>query len=263
MNYKPEESTLIAYIYNELSESERKKVEAYLSGNEKAKLELDELRSTLSIIGKLEDKEVDVPTFTFNDTSHLVIGSKNQNWWKIPLSIAASIALLMVVGYLTSFKVSSQEGEIKIAFGEIENANDLTFTESQVKAMISEALDQNNQLVNQKIENTQADLVNQMNQNDPELDQKLLNNYLVRLRSYNAETIAGLLEESEQEQRRYTDQVIQDFAIFLDLQRQDDMELIQTQFENINENAERFSMQTDQILTNLMTSENTQIDNQY
>ncbi|WP_420575511.1 anti-sigma factor family protein [Ekhidna sp.] len=265
MSYKPEESTLIAYLYGELSEEEKDRVEQYLSEHNEARMELNGMKEVLGIMGHAKDREVETPVFSFNNPSKVIMDTNsNGNWWRYPLGIAASIALLMVVGYLTSFKVSSEEGHVKIAFGEQESVPEEIFTKDQVKEMISLALNENNKLVNQKLAEAKSDLITQANQQAPiELDQQLLNNYIQRLRQYNAETMAGLLEESELEQRRYTDQVLQDFAIFLDLQRQDDMELIQSRIQNISEDTERFNRQTGQILTSLLSTDETQNNNQY
>ncbi|WP_425392151.1 anti-sigma factor family protein [Ekhidna sp.] len=262
MSNKPEESKLIAYLYGELNEVERREVEDYLSGNKDAQSELHELRSTLGIIRNLEDKEVEVPAFTFQNAKNVIAVGHEGKWWRIPLSIAASIALIMTAAYFTDFRFSSGESGIQIAFGKIEEAKDERFTKSEVDQMITIALENNNQLINQKLEQTKSDLIAEAGTYEPAVDQRLLNDYIDRLRRYNAETIGGLLEESETEQRRYTDQVIQDLAIFMDLQRQDDMEIIQARIENLSEDTERFNRQTGQILTSLLSDE-TQNDNQY
>ena len=43
MNYKPDKNTLIDFLYGELEEGERLKVEAYLDQHPEAKQELDGL----------------------------------------------------------------------------------------------------------------------------------------------------------------------------------------------------------------------------
>ena len=265
MNYKPEESALIDYLYGELSAEETKKVEAFLSGYVEAQKELDELKSTLSMEGQLKDKEVEAPSFTFNESSKVVVGDVRSNdWWKYPLGIAASVAFLMMMGYLTSFRVSNENGGLTIAFGEASPATEQTFTKSQVQEMIADAMDRNSKLVDQKITSATDDLILKTSQNQSaEVDQQLLNDYIMRLRQYNAETVARLLEDSELEQRRYTDQIIQDFAAFVDLQRQDDMGIIQARLDRISDDASSFNRRTDQILTSLFSIEETTNENQY
>lgn len=265
MSYKPEESTLIAYLYGELSEEEKNRVEQYLAEHNEARKELNNMKEVLGIMGQAKDREVETPVFSFTNPSKVIVdGYDTGNWWRYPLGIAASIALLMVIGYLTSFRVASVDGQMIMAFGEHESMPEQTFTKDQVKELITVALDENNMLVNQKLAEAKSDLITLANHETPvELDQQLLNKYIQRLRQYNAETMAGLLEESELEQRRYTDQVVQDFAIFLDLQRQDDMELIQSRIQNISEDTERFNRQTGQILTSLLSTDETQNNNQY
>lgn len=264
MSYKPKESTLISYLYGELDGEEKKRLELYLSEHPEARNELDEMKGVLGIMGHAKDREVEVPMFSFTSPSKVIVDSRDWGtWWRYPLGIAASLVLLMVVGYLTSFNVSSKEGQLSIAFGDQKDVTGEVFTKDQVREMINLALDENNRLVNQQIENTKKNLLTQVAHQSPvKIDQQLLNEYIQRLRQYNASTMAGLLEESEQEQRRYTDQIVQDLAIFMDLQRQDDMELIQTRIENLSEDTRRFNQQTGQILTSLLSDE-TQNENQY
>ena len=48
MSYKPDESTLVAYLYNELKAEERAIVETYLESHPEMKKELDEIRREIS-----------------------------------------------------------------------------------------------------------------------------------------------------------------------------------------------------------------------
>ena len=259
MNYKPEESTLISYLYGELSTEEKKKVEEYLSGNEDAEKELEDLRATLSIVGQLKDKEVDIPTFTFDSSSKIVVSGTTGTFWKKSLAIAASVALILFMGYLTRFNASFENGEFQLAFGEQASG----YNQEQVESMIAQAISKNNDNLNQKFTNTeagikeyvsnenqslQAQFVSQINrkpltESDFEYERQQYLSYLKQL-----------IEDSESSQKRYTDQVMTDFAIFLDIQRQNDLEVIQTRFDNLQDNAELNQFQTNQILANLIST---------
>ena len=72
-----------------------------------------------------------------------------------------------------------------------------------------------------------------------------------------------MLENSEQSQKDYMDRSLQDMAVFLDIQRRNDLDVIQTQFQNISDDAEFNQLQTNQILTNLISSVEQQPSNQY
>lgn len=265
MSYKVDESTLMAYLYDELSTEERSKVEAYLEKNEAARTELEELKETRFLLNKIRDRDVEIPRFKF-DQSNVVVGASNhQSWWKYPMSIAASIAFLLIVGYLTSFQVSVDEGGLQVAFG-VDNSVDSNkelYTKSQVESIVSDALKANTELVDQRMSAYKNSITSQVAQKLPAPDQELLNEYMTRLRDFNRETLRSMLENSEQSQKDYTDKSLQELAVFLDIQRRNDLEVIQTRFQNFEDDAEYNQLQTNQILTNLISSVEEQPSNQY
>ena len=266
MNYKPEESTLISYLYGELSGEQKKKVEEYLSGNKEAGRELEELKSALSIMNELKDKEVDIPTFTFDQPTKVIAGSaEGYGFWRRSMAIAASIALVLFIGYLTKFSASYTKDGFEVAFGN----STAGYSQEEVKQMITDAIERNNADFSQKLarsedgmrtyisdqnESLQSQLVNQRN-NPPQSESSLeyqRREYLSQLKQ--------LLEDSELSQKQYTDQALTDFAVFLDIQRQNDMQVIQTRFNNLEDNTELNRFKTDQLISNLISNED---PNQY
>ncbi|MEP1033820.1 hypothetical protein [Ekhidna sp.] len=257
MNYKPEESTLISYLYGELSAEENRKVEEYLSGNDEAASELEELKSTLSIMGQLKDKEVDVPTFTFDHSAKVVVANGSASlFWRQSMAIAASIALLLFIGYLTRFNVSVGEDGFQLAFGEQNKG----FSQVAVQSMIAEAISENNNNLNQKLATTEAGIKEYVKDNNQSLQSKFVSQVseqpmsesdFEHERQQYLSYLKQLIEDSEQSHKVYTDQIMTDFAIFLDIQRQNDMQVIQTRFNNLEDNTELNAFKTDQILSNL------------
>lgn len=268
MSYKPDESTWISYLYGELSEAERKQAEDYLKNSESARKELDELKEAHAILGKLKDREVDVPTFSFSSASNVIVAkgaTGGHGFWKYSLGLAASLALLLVVGYLTTFKASYQDGYLQLSFGNIptEVQQETGFSEDQVKSLITEALNENRTHTNEQISLVSNDLKQSINSIDKgELDQELLDEYLVQLRLLNSQLVRQMMEEATWEQRNYTDRTMQDLAIYLNLQRQEDMNIIQTQFENLADDTKFNIRQTNQMLNTFMM-QNQEIPNQF
>ncbi|MEO9484259.1 MAG: hypothetical protein ABJG47_12460 [Ekhidna sp.] len=260
MNYKPEESTLIAYLYGELTAEEQKKVEAYLSGNEEARKELDELSETLSIMGQVKDKEVDIPTFTFDQSSKIVVsGASAFGYWQKSLAIAASIALVLFIGYITRFNASYDGDGFQLAFG----SQNEGYNQEQVESMIELAIAKNNNTLDQKFASTEAGMKEYVADNSQSLQTQFVSNmdkrslseadFEQQKRVYLSQ-LKQLVENSELAQKKYTDEVMTDFAIFLDIQRQNDLQVIQTRFNNLQDNAELNQFQTNQILANLISS---------
>ncbi|MDH5476646.1 MAG: hypothetical protein OEX22_13190, partial [Cyclobacteriaceae bacterium] len=156
MSYKPDESTLVAYLYNELNTKERSKVEEYFKAYPEKKKELDEITSMRQLLGKWEDKEVTAPSFVF-DNSDVVVVSKSiwkTGFFRTTVGVAASIALLMVVGYFTNLSVTKNETGIYLSFGQqvkVKEEAIPSLTEADIKLIMQETLNKNNDSLLSKI----------------------------------------------------------------------------------------------------------------
>ncbi len=257
MNYKPEESKLIAYIYGELSEADKKEVEEYLSGNAEAKKELEELKATISILATVKDQEVDVPRFTFNQASEVVVGQKTIiGFWKKSLAIAASISLIFLIGYLTNIRISFGDQGFELSFNEHSG-----YSPQNVESMIANAIQENNQKIAENLSSSEVSLRKMIDENQNDIKTKLVGqsfssneDQLAQQRKEFMDLFRKMIESSELDQKKYTDEVLLDFAVYLDIQRQSDLEVIQTRFNSLEDNAELNLFQTNRILSDIMTS---------
>ncbi|SNT36824.1 hypothetical protein SAMN05421640_3594 [Ekhidna lutea] len=257
MSYKPEESTLIAYLCGELVGKELDKVEKYLADNEDARKELNGLKSTLSIMGQLEDKEVEVPTFSFENPRKVVVGASTMSFWQRTLAIAASIALILFMGYLTNFRVTLNNQGFELAYGHQAGEQN----QQDIEKLVAEAIEKNNKRLSEDIQLAKEDMRNLVSESNQSLQNQLVSykpDHVVddfeKQKKQYLEQLRKMVESSELEQKKYTDQVLTDFAIFLDIQRQNDLELIQTRFENFQDDAELNQFQTNQILANIIST---------
>lgn len=264
MSYKPEESTLIDYLYGELSKEEHEKVEAYLRTNKEAREALDALQKTRGLMSQLKDRTPEVPTFTFDRSTNVIVGMTNEKaWWRYSMAVAAGIALIMIAGYLTTFRIETSANGIQLGFGESTKVSN-SLTKAEVQSMIAETMALTKQATDAQIDKVRGEFVSQIEaQSGQEVDPGLLNRYLAQLNDQNEKSLDGRIEASEIEQRQYIKQVVEDFAIFLDLQRQKDMHLIQARFETITNDAELNRQQANQILTTLFSTDLEGESNQY
>ena len=58
------------------------------------------------------------------------------------------------------------------------------------------------------------------------INQDQIDDYMENWRQQSIETLAGLLEASELSQRKYTDDLLRELAVYLDIQRQNDLNVI-------------------------------------
>lgn len=258
MSYKPDESTLLSYLYDELSAEEKRKVEQYLSDNQEVQTELTELRDAQSVLGKIQDREVAVPTFSFEDSKVISMGTTSK-WWRKPLAIAASISLIILTGYFAQINLSVGADGMRLSFG-VQQSGD-GYSDSQVEDMIQNAIAANNETFLQQLRSSEKEM-KKLVSDETEKSKQEINSYLVHQKNQSIEVLRGLMEQSELAQRRYTNDVLQDFAIFLETQRQDDMNVIQARFDNLADDTQLNRLQTNRLISNLYPDENP-TQNQY
>src|SRR6187551_563973 len=95
MKYRPDESTLISYLYGELDAKESEKVQLYLQGNPEELAKMKQLMGVQEIMSNIGDKEVIAPPVFMDDAPW-----SSTIWFnghlKTVIGIAASFLLLLV-----------------------------------------------------------------------------------------------------------------------------------------------------------------------
>ncbi len=274
MSYKPDESTLAAYLYGELPKDVHAQVTAYLSENTEAKKELEEIKSLQKVMGKLEDKEVSEPSFVFEDSSIVVVSKSPylNGFMRLTMGMAASIALLLLVGYFTDLHISFENKGLQLSFGETENTTPIetnSISEENVKAWMQESLAANNENILSKINEVEANLVSQVDLQKTAhssqvkslkasqlVDQKIIDQYVSQLKDENKEIILSLVEVSERNQQQYMSEMIADFSAYLDEQRNNDLEIILSSYNNLKDNTEISQIETNEILASIISTVN-------
>jgi hypothetical protein len=111
MSYKPTHEDLVAYLYGESDESVKAQIEIYLKEHPEARKELEELEEARVVLGQWEDEEVpQLPGF--------IQPYENSEWlyWRKYVGIAASILLIVTVGWLTRFNISYDDQGFRAGF---------------------------------------------------------------------------------------------------------------------------------------------------
>ncbi len=274
MSYKPDESTLASYLYGELPKDVHAQITVYLSENPEVKKELEEIKSLQEVMEKLQDKEVSEPSFVFEDSSVVVV-SKNpylNNFMKLTMGMAASIALLLLVGYFTELHISFENKGLQLSFGESQSTAPIetnTVSEENIKAWMQESLAANNENILSKINEVEANLVSQVDlqkiahssqikslKASQGVDQNIIDQYVSQLKDENKEIILSLVEVSERNQQQYMNQMISDFSAYLDEQRTNDLEVILSSYNNLKDNTEISQIETNEILASIISTVN-------
>jgi len=272
MSYKPDQQDWMAFLYGELEGAEKEKIEQYILSNAEARLELEKFRHLRGMLGTVKDKEVIAPPIFVGD-------SKQRYFWSTPYfrtisSIAASLLVIMLVGKIVDLRIRTSNHELKISFGEqeeIKPANTApasTLTAEQVQEMIKSSLNDNNIAMQASWQQSQqkldASIKSNLAANSGKIDQLVreastasqgqISQYVSGLREENLKMVKDYFSLTSNQQKDYIENLLVDFAKYLQQQRNDDLQVVQTRMNSLEQNTQVFKQETEQILTSIITT---------
>ncbi len=274
MSYKPDEATLISYLYGELEGEERKMVEDYLEKNPGEKKRIGEWNFAKEALGRLDDKEVIAPPIILGEGTGKVAFWR-ENYFRMPLGIAASLIFVIIVAKVLGLSVGYSNDELRIGFGTPKvEAGAVTLTEDRVNAMIDASLSNNNQalqaswtaerkLMEQSVKqnlSASSGKINQLMKKASVANEEEVRRFVAQMQNDNLKLVKDYMQLSSAGQKEYIEGLLVDFAKYLQEQRNQDIEFFQTRVSNVEKNTNQLKQETEQILTSLVT--NTSVNNQ-
>jgi hypothetical protein len=274
MNYKPDEKDWMAYLYGEAEGAEKEKIDQYLLENAEARKEFEKFQGLRKMMSSVEDKEVIAPPI-------IIEGSRQRFLWNTPsirmiVSIAASLLLIILVGKATGTRVSLNGNEFKLSFGEpvevtkpaVEENLPSPLSEEEVQRMINKSLTANNSEIEQSWEESQKKLNASIRQNlavnSEKVDEVMksasvatqdqIRNYVATIQAENMQQVKDYFQLTSSQQKDYIETLLVDFDKYLQQQRNNDLQLVQTRLHSIEENSNVFQQETEQILTSIISS---------
>ncbi|HTJ48334.1 MAG TPA: hypothetical protein VL443_02690 [Cyclobacteriaceae bacterium] len=271
MSFKPDEITLMAYVYGELEGEEKEKVEEYLSTHEDARAEIENLQTLRKMMGSVKDKEVIAPPIFVGDNKPSF--NWNSPYLKTILSIAASLLLIILVGKATNTQINYSGGELKISFGEVVKPKETTqqvasLTPEQVQQMINASVSQNNSAIQANWQASQqaldASIKKNLMANSGKIDKLVheasnaskdqIQQYVAGLQSENAKLVKDYFQLTSTDQKKYIEDLLVDFAKYMQQQRTSDMQVVQSRLNSLEKNTSVFKQETEQILSSIITN---------
>jgi len=252
MEYKPEESVLMAYLYGELEAEEKEKVEQYLAKHPEQREELEQLKGVRSVLQQWPDQEVMAPMVL--PAHHSTIVRKWVPW----LSVAAACLLLILVGYATNTQVKYNKGELLISFnGEhSDQPSNEGLNKEEVNQLIQAALVEQNKVYEQqlaRLKNTDAASLGSESSTNA-LAVASWDRTLKEIQVQNMATMNKMLDATSEQQQDYTQAMLTQFNDYLEERRVQDLQAIQSNFVQLQENVALKQSETDQLLSSLMAS---------
>jgi len=281
MNYKPDENTLIAYLYGELDEKEQEKLTQYFQEHPEELKHVQALAQARDIMGAINDKEVIAPPVFMDDHAY------GRPLWKSATvrwvtGMAASFLFLMVAARLIGMEIYYSRGELRISFGgklELPVQTDAVprLTVDQVKTMISSSLVENNEFIAARWADNQRKLdesirhrldmnskkTEDMMKNASLASQEQIRSFVDGLQNENLRSMKDYLQLSSAEQKKYVESLLVDFSKYLQEQRNQDLTLFQTRMSSMERNTDQFKQETEQILAGIISSSAGKKENNY
>jgi membrane-associated HD superfamily phosphohydrolase len=277
MSFKPEEKDWMAYLYDELEGEEKQRMELYLLENPEARQELTRFENIRSVLRSIEDQEVIAPPIFIGETRQRSLW--NSPGLKLALSIAASLILVILVAKFTGLRMDVSNNEFRLGFGEpetktIEKPQELTetstkgITQDEVQAMIAAALQQNNNSLQANWKESQAkfdasirknlatntERIDGLMQQAATASQDQVREYIASLQAENMNQVKDYFQLTSNEQKKYMENLLVDFAQYLQQQRNNDLQIVQSQMQSLEQNTNIFKKETEQILTGIISS---------
>jgi hypothetical protein len=269
MSYKPEEGILMAYLYGELGEDEKRKVETYLLHHPDEQARIRQFQSLRQVMSAAQDQEVIAPPVFVEEQKSTFWQSA---YWRMPIGIAAGVLLVLVAARLLQIDISYHQQELRVTFGKpvkVENEKVPSgLTADQVQQMIAESVNQNQEMLtshwNQRQEKLTQAIQANLADNTKKIDalarmtsdasQDQVKAYVAGLKDENQRVMKEYLTLSATEQKAYMENLLVDFSKYLTEQRNQDLALFQNRILAVESTTNQFKQETEQILTSIITS---------
>lgn len=273
MSWKPSEIEIIDYLYGDLSPEMNNKFEEYLKQNSDFAKEVDELRLTQNILPNLPEEEV-IPPLPVSGTTKMSLGRKRDRKWLYPVSIAASIAALLLVGYFTQFSIAIGENGFRMAFNENQKKSETQLTNDEILSLIDNKINLATDDLKSDMTNMESSFTSLLQQNQKlteheikrvasmkvqtKIDDAQIISFIAQLEVENKKAMQTFYQASADNQQTYMRNILLDFNEYLDEQRKKDLQYIQANMLDIKNTSELKQEETDKILANIITTVNNQ-----
>lgn len=264
---------LMTYLYEEMTIEEKQNFEKILDSDPKLKQELESLKRVRKGLANIKDKEI-VEPMTITDDSQVIswkthIGNKSIISLRSIIAIAASIMLILTIGYLTQFHIQYQNGNLLIGFNQQAVSSDnMGLTQDQIQ-----------KLVKHEIETNYGQIINRLTYSDSSVSARLksletgleegtltankatspitradLEEYTRLTQNNQTQILKDYLQNTSIQQQKYFETILAQFSDVIQEQRISDLYMIQSNLVNIKESQDQQKQETNQALERLLTT---------
>lgn len=268
---------LITYLYDEMSTEERQQFEIAMENNPELKREFENLKEMRKGLAQIQDKEVMEPFFLWGkqsaDSWASMFKRRNLLMFKPFIAVAASLVMVLLIGYLTNFTITYQDQSLYIGFNKSSTkAMEATYSQEQVAELVNAEIAKNNAYIFSKLTETENNIDTRFASLESKQDNQIMPSYaasdvvtkkeldifLANVRSNNLKVLQTYLQSSSAQQQDYFQAVLTEFSDYMENQREEDLRLIRRSLITLQENQQSQKEETDQMLASILTTVNNQ-----
>lgn len=267
---------LMDYLYDEMTAKERKEFELKLESDTELLAEYKALKDVRTKLDKLEDKEVMEPFSTWRmskSKDFFGVSTKRKTIIFRPVTaVAASLLILMIVGYLTSFSISINDKGVFLGYGKSTEVEKV-FGEEQASALVQDAIRKNNESLMATMVSSENSIQNQFSSLEEKLSSQIdtkyassvtdqdLQNFFTSVESRNSELMKEYLKLTSNHQQEYFKTMLTQFDDFMQEQRKQDLTVIRNNLIELKQSQSLQKQETDQVIASILTAVNQKSQN--
>lgn len=261
---------LMDYLYDELSQEERREVEAYLEKHPEAKAELEELGGVRQTLRALPDRPVQRPI--------LMVGDPEPNptrvvslWQRWSVGIAAALLLLATVAFIGRMQVNVTDSGFTLAFNPAQEQVTPPPTglsqadmESFVEAALQKQANRTQDSLTTALASWKTSLQNQwasrqaipaqsVSQTEG-VSREQLETMLKDLQDENLQLMVALIQGANQEMQDDFQKTLFEMVKYYDTQRSQDLNQMELSFASLKQETEQAQQKTEYLYNVLATN---------
>ena len=236
MSYIITEEKLIDYIYGEMNPDEMVLFEAALDQSPKWQRELTEIQELQKKMYMIQDER---PPQQIIIKEHIQKKALNLRWLRPLGSIAAGIALFMLLGSIFGLHIEKYDGGMSVSFGQDRSLQKIDFDNGDVMSLVNQVIDQRDEQWNKQLVDWQQDLKNEVMTQEASIAA-----VATQVKNINKSPTASFVTLDEmnrvlQNQRREDqdayEEMVANLFEYLSLSRDKDLQMIQQGFEDVKQ----------------------------
>jgi hypothetical protein len=262
-------SDLMDYLYGEMTAAQKAEFEAKMNSNEMLRKEFEELKAMREELSILDEKQVMEPSGIWNSSPSGWVGSRRSQSRFIsrPITaIAAAIALLMVVGYLTDFSLTVNQQGLQVGFNTSESLiTQPSVAMEDIKLLVAREIEKANAGINDQLTSSRENMdvrlsslekaiENPENANKDLVSRVELSRFMAGIEQQNTELLQQYLNQASSQQQEYFKTMLTQFNDYLQEQRAEDINMLKAGLMEIQYNQTQQKIETENALTNLFTT---------